>query len=275
VKTIRIKEAVIRHAGLLTGGVLGLLSGLHVFGLAIGTLLGYFADEILHDRRTLKAATALMSGAGPGPLDDHWVVNTISVALACHAATACGGARGDRGIGLAEKELLKSRIMAGLTLHGRGVGLVGQLVDRCFSTTIVAPDALAKTLKNHANADQREDLVRLLLTVCACDEGRIDTAQNGLIRDISVILEIPPATFNSLRREVVSTDEEAYRTLGIDPDTADHEVRTVYRRLASQFHPDTGGVLEDHQQEQSREAFMRIKNAFNRIMEERGELRED
>lgn len=274
-KTDRLKHTLIRHAGLLSGGILGLLSGLHVFGLAIGTLLGYLADEILNDRRTLKAATALMGGTGTGPLDHQWVTNTITVALACHAATACGGSRRDRMIGLAEKELLRSRIIGGLTLHGRGIGLVEQLVDRCFSTTIAAPDALAQTLKDHANTEQREDLIRLLLTVCACDEGKIDTAQNGLIQDISVILDIPAATFNSLRREVVTTDEEAYRTLGIDREVSDHEVRTVYRRLASQFHPDTGGVLEDHQREQSREAFMRIKNAFNRIMEERGELRED
>ena len=63
-------------------------------------------------------------------------------------------------------------------------------------------------------------------------------------------------------------DEEAYRILGVSPDTETSEVKRVYRRLAAQFHPDSGIDLEPTQIHLSREAFIRIQNAYRQIISE-------
>jgi preprotein translocase subunit Sec63 len=64
--------------------------------------------------------------------------------------------------------------------------------------------------------------------------------------------------------------EQDYELLGLNPDAGDGEVRQAFRALASHFHPDTAAALTPTQQQEAEEAFMRIRNAFERICRLRG-----
>lgn len=63
---------------------------------------------------------------------------------------------------------------------------------------------------------------------------------------------------------------EAYRVLGVQPETDIGEVRRVYRRLAASFHPDGMTVLDGSQQKEAEEAFLRIRSAWELVARERG-----
>jgi hypothetical protein len=64
--------------------------------------------------------------------------------------------------------------------------------------------------------------------------------------------------------------EEAYQILGVSPEVNDEEVRRVYRTLAASFHPDGMSLLNDHQQKEAGEAFVRIRTAWEQIARSRG-----
>jgi hypothetical protein len=273
------KHKLLRRAGILTGGILGLMSGLRVFGLVIGVVLGYFIDEWLHDRRVLKTGTLFLTQPTGGILDDAWTKIVTATALAC-AVTVAGSSerKGNTRtgtIGLAEKALLNGRLTSYLELSGRHAGVVKQLVETFFSLENTRPTAHAVFYREISSPKDREGLLELLFSAAPREGGRISMEQNDLIKEISIAIEMPAITFNRIRSSCVAANLDSYEILGIEPGANDQELRRVYYRLAAQFHPDTGADLDQHQLEQSREAFMTIKNAYARIVEDRNALRKD
>ena len=63
-------------------------------------------------------------------------------------------------------------------------------------------------------------------------------------------------------------DTTSYELLGVSPDTTPEELRRVYRTLAAQFHPDSLHGLSREQQEAAAEAFLRIRDAYEKIVSE-------
>ena len=273
------KRLLARRAGMLIGGILGVLSGLRIFGLVLGLLLGYLVDELLQGRRLLNAGKAFLAKPAAGILDDHWMKIASITGLGC-AVTVEGrseknGETRTGSIGLVEKELVIKAITSYFDLTGRHAGLVQQLVESFFSQNTSHITDLIHFARELSPKDERESVLRLFFTIAKGENGRVEKLQNKLIKEISFHLEIEAQQFNNVRRDSVGIDIESYEILGVSPDAGDQEVRSVFRRLAAQFHPDTGTVLEDHQVEESNEAFMRIKEAYRRIVAERRSFRDD
>ena len=65
---------------------------------------------------------------------------------------------------------------------------------------------------------------------------------------------------------------DAYRTLGIEPDAADGEVKTAYRRLMNEHHPDklVSKGLPESMIAVAEERTQQIRAAYDRIKAERG-----
>ena len=253
---------------MLAGGLLGVLSGLHIFGLAIGTLLGYFVDEIFRDRRILKTGAGFIEHPERGAVDDRWAGFISGAALVYSVGMKKDRQSAKNGTtGLFERELLLGGVADSFGLAGREAGLLKQIIIRSWPDDPVPPERFAALYGSVSTQDQRHDLVKILLTTCP--------EQGGVIKGISEVLEISPDSYNEMRVDATDIDVDAYEILGVDPVASDHEIRKIFRQLASQFHPDTGGSLEAHQQLQSREAFIKIQNAYNRICKERSGLRSD
>lgn len=263
-----VKRALLRHAGLLTGGLLGILSGLHIFGLAIGTLVGYFVDEIMLDRRVLKNGAGLIKYPERGIVDDRWtgLISGAAVAYSIRAKESRQPTE-EGTIGAIEREMFVGRIAESFELVGREAGLLKQIIIRSWPEKPVAAERFAALYKSVSTPEQCRNLVQVLLLTCP--------EQKGDIKGISEVLEISPDLYNEMRIDTVGVDVDAYEILGVDPRVKDSEIRRIYRQLAAQFHPDTGGGLEAHQRAQSREAFIKIQNAYNRICRERSGLSGD
>jgi hypothetical protein len=60
-------------------------------------------------------------------------------------------------------------------------------------------------------------------------------------------------------------DPHACAVLGIPRDADPDEARTAYRRLASQFHPDTAASLSDQQRRATEEAFKQVQAAYEKV----------
>lgn len=256
---------------MIIGSILGLLSGLHIFGLAIGALLGYFADELIYTKKILKLGTAFIEHPAAGMLDERWTRIIASAALSCGVAVA---SLQEKKIGLGEQKLIEDRILRELQIGGRETGLVRQLIERIFIADRIDPSKLAAIYKASSGEPERLFLLRLLLHIAAGGETeRVSTEQNDIIKQVSVDLGIAANLYNNLRQDWITVDSEAYDIIGLSPQASDQEIHSVYRKLASQFHPDTGTDLDDSQREQANEAFLRIQDAYNRIITDRNALR--
>jgi len=63
---------------------------------------------------------------------------------------------------------------------------------------------------------------------------------------------------------------EAYRILGVAPESSTEDIRKVYRTLAASFHPDSMTLLSESQRGEAEEAFVRIRSAWEQIAHSRG-----
>ena len=247
-----------------------MVSGLHIFGLAIGALLGYFIDELLFMRRIVKRAGELIENPETRLLDERWTRIIISAALACGVAAA--GAK-EGGIRVGERKLIEDRIIRRIGITGREAGLLRQIIDQVFTSQEADSAKLSIVFRTVSLEEERLLLLGLLLDVAAGENGRITAEQNDLLKAISVQLEIPAEVYNKLRRDRITVDTDAYEIIGLTPEASDQEIHRVYRQLAAQFHPDTGGDLDDAQREQAGEAFLRIQDAYRRIVADRNAMR--
>ncbi len=59
---------------------------------------------------------------------------------------------------------------------------------------------------------------------------------------------------------------DPFRTLGVAPEASLNEIKSAYRRLAKQYHPDTAG-------ERALPRFLAIQAAYERLVDGEGRLR--
>lgn len=116
-----------------------------------------------------------------------------------------------------------------------------------------APRCLAETIEELESIDY--DGIRSYFSTYADDplRNRLESFQNAC---------------GLAGKTPVNTASAAdYELLGLSPGAKPEEVKKVYRRLASQFHPDSGATLSDEQLQISSEAFKKIKEAYERIIQ--------
>jgi DnaJ-domain-containing protein 1 len=67
-----------------------------------------------------------------------------------------------------------------------------------------------------------------------------------------------------------SSEQQAYRILGISPDCSIEEIKRVYRRLVSIYHPDRAGSLGKELTLLAEKKTKAINDAYRQIRRERG-----
>ena len=80
--------------------------------------------------------------------------------------------------------------------------------------------------------------------------------------------------FRGAREQRVATDglQQAYKALGVAPGVSDQEVKTAYRRLMNQHHPDklVARGLPESMLDAAKERTREIRSAYERVREHRG-----
>ena len=266
----------LKHLGKTAGAAMGLLSGLGVFGVALGILVGLLIDELIHDRAILKQGEISFTAPGDNTLDAKWacIVAAIGLAGAILSEKDSGDAyansrKFDSKTNAIEQKFLKDRIVDYFGLSGRDSHITRILIDRFFLNRNANIQGLAELYAQSGRASEFDMLIQILFNT-AQEEGRhIDNSQSEMIKQISIFIGMSTDRFNQNREDVIQVDEEAYRILGVSRQTPTSEIKRVYHQLASQFHPDHGTIFDENRKKQTQEAFLRIKNAYHKIVEER------
>ncbi len=94
-------------------------------------------------------------------------------------------------------------------------------------------------------------MLLVYLIVMAFADGKLDQAEENLLREIAVLLGYSHESFRKIMAMVInqthfasgqaasaSSLDDAYKALGIGKEASDQEVKRAYRKLMSQYHPD-------------------------------------
>jgi len=237
-------------AGLALGGPIGLL-----VGLAAGHLVDHAA------RRTLGRGAPNIAA---DPLQQRRTAFTIAlIALAAKMAKADGVVTRD------EIDAFKRvfRIPDG------ELSQVGRIFDAARAeATGFEPyaDQVAAIFRGHANV--LEELLLALAAVAAADHS-IHAAERRFLDDVARRFGLgPDAVARVLGTVMPETGPDPYKVLGVSPDASDADIKSAYRNLVRENHPDrlmAEGVPEDMIELATKET-QAINAAYDQIARERG-----
>ena len=253
-----------RYAGRLIGTIVGLTGGW--YGVIVGLLIGTLFDHLLEShRRSRGLGEFLSTGRGPRlkPRQlELWILAALATRLV-HLTDA------------GTKEQTR-QIRAYL---GRHFELKGSRVEELMDQVALRPRRLNEEALIRRWQELRKE--RLLWTeevICwfyeLAGERRegIRPEERNWIRAVAREMGLTDEQLRSIEEEAPFLEAAAAEILGVPRSASRDQVRRVYRRLASQFHPDTTVVLADDQRRSSEGAFVKIREAYERLMNHLEEL---
>ncbi len=254
------------HIGKLVGGTAGLLLGLKLFGLIFGVLLGALADILLQDLRLRRSLHGSTDGRYQPELEF-----IISLTRKVLGAASLHGPAPRHDVMYLQEQLLRR-----FHLTPRGESVVREL---CKSSAAAGLDSdqlseeAGRSLHSSVELSPEEQLAaaRLLFEAATLSEPdkRISHKGKQYVQQSCRSLRICPEYVQVAAKMVNREDTADYEVLGVPPEAGTDEIKRVYRTLAAQFHPDSLHGLSAEQQKAATEAFMRIRNAYERIIKER------
>ncbi|MBN2050566.1 MAG: DnaJ domain-containing protein [Spirochaetales bacterium] len=248
--------------GKLVGTVLGVFSGLGIYGAIVGLVLGHFVDMYLKQKKTKSLASVFYTRPESTVLPEREIFLMSAAAL-----TASLGS-GDEEKKEHTRELVGGILKVHLSLSMKETDAVQEYARRYLETAEADLQGLVKVYKE--TGFSREAHIALVTALLRMEERTgVLPEKTRFILSFSKQIDIPEEEFLTLRRHFQGVSQEHYDLLGLSTEATTEEIKRTYRNLAAFFHPDGASVLTEKQKEESEEAFLAIKKAYEAIMQER------
>ncbi|MDH5184481.1 MAG: co-chaperone DjlA [Gammaproteobacteria bacterium] len=143
--------------------------------------------------------------------------------------------------------------------------------------------SLDKVLGKLRKDIERRALIRQFIEIqlhVAYSDGDLHQPEQDIIKSILISLEFNRLEFEHLERDVKSellnpsrmSLNESFKLLGVDFNVEAEELKTVYRRLMGQHHPDRiqASSCSDAEMRLASDKAHRIKTAYEQVRKERG-----
>jgi DnaJ like chaperone protein len=124
----------------------------------------------------------------------------------------------------------------------------------------------------HDNPAVLEELLNCLAYIAHAD-GKVHDAEKRFLHEVAAIFELDSAAFERATTIRLDPDEaDPYQLLGVKRDAADDEIKSAYRKLVRENHPDrlmAQGVPEEFIEIANRK-LAAINGAYDMVQRERG-----
>jgi DnaJ like chaperone protein len=125
-------------------------------------------------------------------------------------------------------------------------------------------------LRSYSSAVTRAQIVHFLFDLATCD-GPLHEHESYFIFRIAGYLNVNDVEYRRIRAEHTTVSYSVYDVLGVKRETTFAEIRTTYRKLTLKYHPDRNQHLTEKEKKELAQKFQHIKEAYERIKEERAE----
>lgn len=132
----------------------------------------------------------------------------------------------------------------------------------------IAIGQVCAQVKMHVDPSSRLQLIHLLLGLASSDGG-ISDAELQTIHQISYLINVSSADFESIKAMFIRNQTWAYTVLEIEVTASDEEVKKAFRKMAVKYHPDKVHHLGPEFQKDAQEKFKSINEAYSEIKKQR------
>lgn len=234
-------------------------------GTILGGVIGHLFDMASNERKS----GGFFTRPGPGVADSVSTaqLNFLSSLIGLSIAVA----NADGHVRTSQINALKSFFRDNFPYSEDDQRLIQQIIDETFiSRSRLNVAGLCGYYRSISVLTDRMLLLRLLFKIAVADNLGIDAREENLIRRIASLLGLSEYHFTSVQAEFTRAEKRAYQILGVDPQASEADIRSAYRRLASEHHPDRVANLGEEFVKVAEEKFKLITEAYEEIRKERG-----
>jgi DnaJ like chaperone protein len=256
--------------GKLAGAALGYAIA-RLPGALVGVLAGHQFDRGMGGGRTRRS----------GASEERQRVFFESTFLVMGHLAKCDGRVSETEIGAARAVMARMRLDGGQTRLAMELFSAGKQPDFSLEPQI---DRLARYCERHPQLLRAFLEIQLDLTLA---KGAISTAERSLLERIADRIGVSRLALSHLealmrarrshaapdtRRSSAGALEEAYDVLGVDRTASDRDVKTAYRRLMNEHHPDKQASrgLPESMLELAKERTAEVRAAWETVKAARG-----
>ena len=250
--------------GKIIGALIGSFAG--PLGTILGGLIGHLFDKAQEEREYWQRVGGRGYAVTSDPIAQAQV-NFISSLVGLSIAVA----NVDGHVKVSQVEEIKEFFRDNLPFSGDDQALLQKIIDETVKNrNKLDIGTLCSYYRSVSTYEGRLLLVRLLFKIARADREGITKSEEVLISQIAYLLGLDEATYGSIKAEFYRDEERVYRILGVDKNASIEEIKSAYRKLASQYHPDKVANLGDEFVQLAEEKFKVIQDAYAKIREERG-----
>ncbi|HVI50865.1 MAG TPA: TerB family tellurite resistance protein [Candidatus Sulfotelmatobacter sp.] len=242
--------------GKLIGVIAGFALGHGYFGAFIGLLIGHWIDLKLGGRTRSSTAETLRKAA-----ERQAIFTTSIVALAAKLAKADG---------LVSREEVDA-FKAMFSIPPSQMSMIADLWDEAKADPSGYEPHARRLAGAFADTPVMLAEVLMALNQIALADGRLHPAEEEFLRRVSEIFGISGQNFYRDAAEAANPDD--YAVLGVSPQASMSDIKSAWRKLSREHHPDTlmaKGMPQEYI-DLATKKMAEINAAYDRIRNKRGE----
>lgn len=123
-------------------------------------------------------------------------------------------------------------------------------------------------IKQHIDHSSRLQMMHLLFGVSLAD-GQLHPHELSTLKTMATHLGISASDFDSIKNMFAPTTDWAYKVLEVEPTATEAEIKKAYKKMAIKYHPDKVSYLGEDFQEQAKQKFQKVNEAYEAIKKEK------
>ena len=227
-------------------------------GALLGVVVGSQFDKSAEKERVFDSAEAQTRARARSFYPGDFAVSLVVLFAAVAAA--------DKRISTKESEFIRNYFTG--RFGAANTADLMKVFDGALRQTIDYR-AVAAQARDNMDYYSRLQLLQMLYGLAKVD-GIIDAAESEILNQIAFDLGIDSRDQVSVRSVYFQENHRDYKTLGISPDASPEEIKKAYRSMVAKYHPDKVAHLGQDFIDIAEEKFIAVKEAYDRIRQERG-----
>ncbi len=145
-----------------------------------------------------------------------------------------------------------------------------------FNTALNAPQSFQDyAFQFYSHFRHRLQLLEFMLDLLfkvSTVHGKLKKSEEDLLILAAKIFRFSEQQYQNIKSRYVSTNDHYYAVLGCSPDDSDEHIKSRYRKLVREFHPDAIAAkgLPEEFTAFAQEKFHKIQDAYEKIKKQRG-----